>query len=172
MACKFLSLIHFLAGIYFICLLGCSPTPETTPEVGFESYFPIAIGTTELQLQVAVNPIEQARGLMYREQLAPRHGMLFIFETAQQRSFWMRNTPLPLDLAYINTKGAVVEFHRLYPYDEIPVLSRSHNIKFALELQQGQINFLGIQEGDRLDLKALAHALAARGLDPNKRLLH
>lgn len=172
MVCKFLSRTFFLAWIYSACLLSCAPTPENTPPSEFESYFPITVGSTELQLQIAVHPQEQARGLMHRPQLAPQHGMLFVFAAPQQRSFWMRNTPLPLDLAYINTAGELVELHSLYPYDETSVTSSSHAIQFALELEQGQMKALGIQSGDRLDLDAVARALTARGIDPDTRLVH
>lgn len=138
--------------------------------MGPEAYFPIKVGSVELELQLAIYPNEQARGLMHREALAPRHGMLFVFAMPQERSFWMRNTLIPLDLGYFNARGSLLEIHRLYPHDEKMVRSRSPNIQFALELEQGEMKALGIQPGDQLDLEALANALLARGIDPKTRL--
>lgn len=172
MACKFLSQIPFTKWLLLLCLAACSPAPRDSAPAGPEDYFPIEVGDAELELQLAVHPNEQARGLMFREALAPRHGMLFIFAEPKQRSFWMRNTPLPLDLAYFDAEGRLVESHRLYPHDERPVLSRSNEIKFALELEQGQMAALEIEIGDSLDLNALAQALTARGLDPKSYIQH
>ncbi len=172
MACKFLSQISFTKWLLLLCLAACSPTPQESAPAGPEDCFPIAVGDAPLELQLAVHPNEQARGLMFREALAPRHGMLFIFAEPKQRSFWMRNTPLPLDLAYFTAEGRLVESHRLFPYDERPVLSRSNEIKFALELEQGQMAALGIEIGDSIDLNALAQALTARGLDPKSYIHH
>ncbi len=166
MACKFLSQIPFTKWLLLLGLVACSPAPRESAFAGPEVYFPITVGDTELELQLAIHPKEQARGLMFREALAPRHGMLFVFAEPKQRSFWMRNTLLPLDLAYFDAEGRLVESHRLYPHDEEPVLSRSNEIKFALELEQGQMTALGIKTGDSLDRKALVQALTSRGLDP------
>jgi uncharacterized membrane protein (UPF0127 family) len=140
--------------------------------MGPETYFPIKVGSIELELQLAIDPNEQARGLMHREALAPRHGMLFVFAMPKERGFWMRNTLIPLDLGYFNTRGSLLEIHRLYPHDENIVRSISKNIQFALELEQGQMKALGIQPGDQLDLAALADALSTRGIDPKARLHH
>lgn len=139
--------------------------------MGPEVYFPIGVGSAQLELQLAIYPNEQARGLMHREALAPRHGMLFVFAQPQERAFWMRNTLIPLDLGYFDAAGSLLEIHHLYPHDEKTVRSRNPNIQFALELEQGQMKALGIQLRDELDLKALAEALSARGMNPNNRLL-
>ena len=140
--------------------------------MGPKTYFPIKVGSIELELQLAIDPNEQARGLMHREALAPRHGMLFVFTMPKERGFWMRNTLIPLDLGYFNARGSLLEIHRLYPHDEKIVRSISKNIQFALELEQGQMKAIGIQPGDQLDLAALADALSARGIDPKARLHH
>ena len=153
-------------------VVGCSPTSDATKPADINDYFPIEVGSAQLELQLAVHSNEQARGLMFREQIAPRHGMLFVFAAPKQGSFWMRNTSLALDLAYFNAEGLLLELYRLYPYDETPILSQSHEIKFALELEQGQMEALGIKSGDRLNMKALAKALTARGFDAKSLLFH
>jgi uncharacterized membrane protein (UPF0127 family) len=160
---------HYLSFCWIICIFlsACSPEPEAVIPLGPENYFSIPVGSTHLKLQVALNKREQAQGLMHRESLDPEHGMLFVFKGAKQRSFWMRNTRLPLDLAYFDSSGVLLELHRLYPHDETLVFSRSNFIQFALELEQGQMKALGIQPGDALNLEALARAITARGGDPD-----
>ena len=64
--------------------------------------------TVRVAVEVAREPEQRARGLMYRRELAPRHGMLFIFDEEQVQSFWMQNTYIPLDMIFINRKMEVV----------------------------------------------------------------
>jgi uncharacterized protein len=59
-------------------------------------------------VEVADTPDTQTRGLMYRTQLAPDHGMIFLFDREQSQSFWMKNTPLSLDMIFISTDGRIV----------------------------------------------------------------
>jgi uncharacterized membrane protein (UPF0127 family) len=172
MACKFLSSRPLTVWIFLILMTACSPSPQETPPQGPEVYFPIRVGSIELELQLAIHPHEQAQGLMYREALEHRHGMLFVFDKPEERNFWMRNTRIPLDLGYFDARGSLLEIHRLYPHDERMVRSRSLEIQFALELEQGQMKALGIQPGDQLDLATLAAALRARGINPKTRLHH
>jgi len=100
--------------------------------------------------EVADEPHEQVAGLMFREKLAPDSGMLFIMSAPRRASFWMKNTGLPLSVAYINPSGVIVEIHDLQPRDEKPVPSAFSNIAFALEMEQGWFTKNSILPGDRL----------------------
>lgn len=100
---------------------------------------------------------------MFRDPLPADHGMLFVFSKAEQRSFWMRNTKIPLDLGYFDASGQLIEIHALYPYDETPVQSRSHEILMALEMNQGWFQRAGIAPGAQLNMKALKQAIRDRG---------
>jgi hypothetical protein len=77
--------------------------------------------------------------------------MLFVFPEEEPRSFWMRNTSIPLSIAYIDADGAVVGIHRMTPYSEEPVPSRAP-AKYALEVNQGEFAANGVQAGDRVEL--------------------
>jgi len=100
--------------------------------------------------EVADEPREQVMGLMFREKLSPDSGMLFIMSPPRRASFWMKNTVLPLSIAYINPSGVIVEIHDLQPHDEKPVPSAFPNIAFALEMEQGWFTENRILPGDRL----------------------
>ena len=131
-----------------------------------QDYFPIKIGARTVKMQVAALPAEVQQGLMFRKTMASDEGMLFVFTAPQQMGFWMRNTTLPLDIGYIDPTGELKEIYPMYPLDERSVSSRSRNIQFCLEMNQGWFKANGVKPGDKLDLKALAEALKARGLKP------
>jgi uncharacterized membrane protein (UPF0127 family) len=76
-------------------------------------------------------------GLMWRKEMGENEGMLFVLPYPQQASFYMRNTLLPLHVAYLDPKGTILELHELKPLDETPVPSQAENIQFVLEMNKG-----------------------------------
>jgi len=131
-------------------------------------WFTINLGGKALRMQLAVRPKELERGLMERRDLGADDAMVFVFERPQPMSFWMRNTPTPLDIAYLSPEGTLVEYYPAYPFDEKSLPSRSQRLQFVVETNQGWFRANGIKQGARLDLKALGAALTARGFDPRK----
>jgi uncharacterized membrane protein (UPF0127 family) len=146
----------------FACV-ACQPNKEPAlAPANSQTYFPISIGGKDLQLQLALNPAEQQKGLMSRDSLAKDHGMLFLFEQPEQRSFWMRNTRIPLDIGYFDASGQLLEVHKLFPHDETPVPSSSRNVLIAVETNRGWYAANGVQAGARIDMPALQSALTRR----------
>ena len=96
----------------------------------------------------------------------PGTGMLFVFEQATQQNFWMKNTRIPLDIAYFSPNGKLVEIHAAKPFDLSGVPSRSKNIQFVLELNLNDFRNQKIKIGDRLDLEEIRIAIEKRGLNP------
>jgi uncharacterized membrane protein (UPF0127 family) len=94
------------------------------------------IGDHTLTVELAVNPTEQMTGLMNRESLKSNHGMLFVFPEPKQASFWMYNTSIPLDLAFLDEDGVILEIIPLVPFEEKPVLSKSSKVSYALEVSR------------------------------------
>ena len=88
-------------------------------------------------------------GLMHRERLAPNHGMLFVFEDKSQQCFWMRNTPLPLTIAFIEDDGTIVQLADMAPRTEVSHCSQKA-VRFALEMEQGWFAKRGIAPGARV----------------------
>lgn len=136
------------------------------PVKGLAEYFPIAIGDKVLRLQLAVTGPEMERGLMGRRALGADEGMVFLFPKPQRLSFWMRNTPLPLDIGYFDAAGRLREHYPLYPFDETSVVSRADDLQFAVEVNQGWFRANAVKGGALLDLKAVTEALRQRGFDP------
>lgn len=131
-------------------------------------HFPIKVGDQTVRMQLAVRPAEMQRGLMERRNLGPDDGMIFVYERPQQMSFWMHNTPAPLDIGFFTRDGILQEVYPLHPFDETSVTSRSSELQFALEVNQGWFRDKGVKPGAKLDLEALAAALKERGFEPAK----
>jgi uncharacterized membrane protein (UPF0127 family) len=153
-----------------LLLAGCTRSePETAaPPKTVEDYFVINVGDRPVRMQLAVSEPEMQRGLMHRRELGRDDGMLFVYLRGTPLSFWMRNTSLPLDIGYFTPTGELAEIYPLYPYDETRVSSRGSNLQFALETNQGWFRDNEVRLGAKLDLKALAAALRARGIAPKQ----
>jgi len=95
------------------------------------------LGSAELEAEVARRNVEIYTGMMFRTNLADTAAMLFVFPTPDRRSFYMRNTQVPLTAAYLAPDGTVLELHDLKPFDETPAASQSDNIQFVLEVPKG-----------------------------------
>ena len=102
-------------------------------------------------VEVADTPSQRERGLMYRTSMPKDHGMLFIFPSDQQLTFWMKNTNIPLAIAYISQDGVIKEIHHMVPHSLNPVQS-DHSVRYGLEVNDGVFAALGIVPGDQVTL--------------------
>lgn len=84
--------------------------------------------------EVALRGLEIMTGMMFRESMGQDEGMLFVLPVAERASFYMRNTRVPLQIAYIDPAGTILELHELKPLNEAPVQSAATNIQFVLEM--------------------------------------
>ena len=110
----------------------------------------LSIKGVKVTAEVADDDHERTMGLMFRDTLEPNSGMLFVMPSVSKASFWMRNTKLPLSIAYINPSGVIMEIHDLEPFNETPVKSHFPNIAYALEMKQGWFTENKILPGDRI----------------------
>ncbi len=108
----------------------------------------------EVEVEIADTDAERERGLMERTELAQDAGMLFVFEEEQQLAFFMRDTLIPLSIAYIDAEGTIVDIQDMQPLDETPVPSAAP-AQYALEVNQGFFEARGIQVGDWVELPLL-----------------
>jgi len=131
-----------------------------------KQFFDLNIGKTGLRVEVAVLPEERAKGLMFRKSMGSNEGMLFIFKKGTKQSFWMKNTRIPLDIGYLSSKGSLVEVHKAKPFDTSGVPSRSSDIKFVLELNEGAYKKLGINIGSKIKMNKISKILQLRGFSP------
>ncbi|KEP69256.1 hypothetical protein DL1_05045 [Thioclava dalianensis] len=102
---------------------------------------------SQFLVEIADTEGERAQGLMGRESLPKSAGMLFVYPDAREVSFWMHNTPLPLDILYIDAAGRVAKIAReAKPFDETPLPSGAP-VQYVLEINGGLSDLLGLSEG-------------------------
>jgi uncharacterized membrane protein (UPF0127 family) len=136
-------LVQRIRGIFFLLLiLSVFETyAQSLPRV------PLYIKNKEIWVEVAKTPEERAMGLMGRTHLGKDEGMLFIFETEGYHSFWMKNTPIPLAIAFIDKECKIVKISEMKP-----LTLNSHTppqpILYALEMEKGWFSSNGIKAGD------------------------
>lgn len=104
-----------------------------------------------VETELAKTPEQRNFGFMERKNIPDGTGMLFIFEYDQQLSFWMKNTPHPLSIAYIDSNGTIRELHDMKPFSLSPVES-SVSVRYALEVPQGWFTKNNIPEGSKISL--------------------
>lgn len=97
--------------------------------------------------EIADTQETRERGLMFRQSLPDGEGMLFVFENDQILSFWMKNTYIPLSIAYITFDGRIVDIQNMFPHNIVPVVS-SRSVRYALEVPQNWFERAGVQVGD------------------------
>jgi len=108
-------------------------------------------GAHRFKVEVVDTDESRARGLMFRQELAPNSGMLFDFLSERPVSFWMQNTYIPLDMLFVLANGEIVRIHEnARPHDQTPIPS-GQPVRFVLEIPGGRSAELGIAEGDRLE---------------------
>lgn len=167
-----------VAAVSLLSLCGCakgadpvgggSKVAKGAEVKGVDVFFPLTVGDKVLRVQVVVTMDEQQRGLMGRRDLGTDDGMVFVYPLPQQMSFWMRNTPTPLDIGFFNGEGVLGEVYPMYPFDETPVKSVGADYTLALETNQGWFAKNGIKPGAKVNLAQLAEALRARGFKPSR----
>ena len=137
----FLSLI-----LFFTALTACKGQERfETQELTIEGRG----GNVIIKAEIARTEAQRAQGLMFRQELKDGNGMLFIFERDQILSFWMKDTFIPLSIAFIANDGRILEIHDMEPEDLSPVRS-GRSARYALEVPQGWFDRAGIVIGDRV----------------------
>ncbi len=97
----------------------------------------LQIGNYIVKVEIVDNIESKTLGLMYRNNLPENNGMFFVFNEPIKAYFWNKNTPLALDIAFIDREGIIIEILKLNPFDETIIQSISNKVYYALELNQG-----------------------------------
>ena len=108
-------------------------------------------GRHPFRVEIADTPSKRAQGLQGRESLSPGTGMLFDFKSPQPVFFWMKNTPVPLDMIFIGAKGRIINIARQTTPLSLAVIPSAEPARAVLEILGGQAKRLGIVKGDRVE---------------------
>lgn len=137
---------------------GCAPTePNELDKLGTVT---LTIKGKQVQLWIADSNDERLKGLMFvtAEQMAPlpdgtERGMIFIFPHDETGSFWMKNTIIPLDIAYISANGTVVTTHTMAALDDRPnQYPATSPYRYTIELNANRFADLGLKKGDKIEI--------------------
>lgn len=144
------------AAFLFIVLAGCAGRPALANGVPMmlpDSPSSLVIATTKgektFSVEIADDPKERERGLMFRRSMGDDHGMLFVFPGEGEISFWMKNTPMALDMIFIASDGTVRAVKRGEPFSQDNV-SPGVPVQYVLELKAGTAQRAGIEVGDKV----------------------
>lgn len=132
-----------LLAVLWACALACAPDVPGA-ELPVET---LVVGNVRITAEVAATREDRSRGLMYRESLPDDHGMLFIYPEEAPLAFWMRNTSLPLSIAFADGGGRIFRIADMEPHSEEPVPS-GRPARYALEMNRGWFGRRGVFVGD------------------------
>jgi uncharacterized membrane protein (UPF0127 family) len=154
---RFLSELRLLA-LFALVLAGCTrpagPTVVLHPKNG---------SPVHVRVELADTPRSQSVGLMYRKEMPEDHGMLFLFGDDSDHGFWMKNTPLPLDMLFISKEGTIVGIiAETEPYS-LELRRVGTPSRFVLEVNGGFAARHGIAAGDRVTYEGIAGEKVAAG---------
>ncbi|MBQ0050768.1 MAG: DUF192 domain-containing protein [Treponema sp.] len=145
---------RILKNLFLFCLLALMLTACSATELPVKNLKITKADGTEITVkaEIAKKVEERNRGFMFRKHIPDGTGMLFIFERDQILNFWMKNTPHPLSIAYIDYSGKIRNIYDMKPFSEAGITS-TVSVRYALEVPQGWYEKTGIKVGDTLDLK-------------------
>ncbi len=128
-------------------LLHAEPSPTPKPQHNLPTAT-LSLGTNTLTTQIAADDASRELGLMSRTNLTDSEGMIFVFPQPRPVTFWMKDTPIPLSIAYISSSGRILELHDMKPFDETSIPSTSQAVVYALEVAKGWFDRHGVLPGD------------------------
>lgn len=132
--------------------LHAQPAPETGAAVMDRQPLEIATakGVLVFEVELAATDAQRARGLMFRDTLGDRRGMLFDFKVDQPVAMWMKNTKIPLDMLFIRADGTIARIAAMTtPFSE-QTISSGEPVRAVLEIDGGAARRLGIAAGDKV----------------------
>ena len=123
-----------------------TPAPRGEPQPKLP-VMKLWVGTNQVDAEIAQTLPQIQTGMMFRTNMAEMEGMLFVFPQPHQVAFYMRNTLLPLSCAYIDPEGTILEIYDMEPLNEATIRSRSDQIQYVLEMNQGWFDRHNIRPG-------------------------
>jgi hypothetical protein len=134
-----------------------------TEEADLQVRFPVRVGAVTTRQRLAATELEKARGLMGTAALPEDEGMVFLYQEDLQMRFWMKDTPLDLDIAFVAADGTILEVRTMQAGDTNTTVSASDRVRFSVEMAAGWFARRGVKPGDKVELAALRAGLTARG---------
>ena len=143
-------LVRRLAALCLLLAAACAhgPEPQRLDKVQIE------LGGRKLAVEAACTPQQREMGMMYRQTLKPDEGMLFVFPHDEELDFYMKNTYVPLSIAFIKSNGVIANIAHMEPYSLETHRSRT-DCRFALEMPFGWFSRNGVAEDSKVTIPDL-----------------
>jgi uncharacterized membrane protein (UPF0127 family) len=139
---------HRVLCLLFALAFSAGSSAQTEAQPRLDS-ITLRAGMYNIRAEVALTPLQTQTGMMFRKEMAQHEGMLFVFDSPARRCFWMKNTLLPLSIAYIADDGTIVDVIDMQPLSETTHCS-SQPVRFALEMNQGWFAKRGFKPGFKI----------------------
>jgi hypothetical protein len=123
--------------------------PERLKKINAEELWVLNIKETKVYVELAATDDERSRGLKFRKNMSKDDGMLFLYKKEAHRSFWMKDTHIPLSIAYIKSDGTISSIHPAKPLDESSIKSKEE-VQYVLEMNQGWFDENKVKAGDKI----------------------
>lgn len=136
--------------IVILCIIVFPPIVKYILSFSENQKITITIKKYKLIVEIADSKLTRTAGLMFRKELGLNEGMLFVFETEKKVSFWMKNTSIPLSIAFIDRNGVITEILDLKPNDLTSKKSKK-KVKYALEVNQDYFRKNDVKAGDKIE---------------------
>ncbi len=144
-------LLLALLGLGLIAPLPSHAQTAPTDDVGPLAKVTLHVGKASLTTEIAASSAQQERGLMFVTKLGDNDGMIFLLPKVTTATFWMKNTLIPLSVAFIDKNGVILEIHDMKPMDETITRSDSDHVAYALETNLHWFALNGVKPGDKID---------------------
>ena len=144
--------VNLRAGCLVVMILsGC--LPSAVPDCPYElPGVVVSINGQDLFVELAFTPDTRSCGLSNRYTLGEDNGMLFLFPTMEKRTFWMKNTHIPLSIAFMDDTGKIVMIHQMEADQTSTTYHSFQSVRYAPEVNQGWFRLHGIKIGDRVEM--------------------
>ena len=143
-----MSLTYRLALSTLLVIFSLSPLAQEAPQLNLP-VVQLQAGMHNIRAQVAATVDQRATGLMHRREMAQHEGMLFVFEQPTVQCFWMKNTLLPLSIAFLADDGTVVNIDEMKP-QTLDSHCSTKPVRYVLEMNQGWFAKRGVKPGAKL----------------------
>lgn len=141
-----------LCGVLLVCLNGCQEALQYEPYEASGMTRSMKVGESSVDVEIAADPQTRRRGLMKRDKMPESHGMIFMYPTERVLHFWMKNTYLPLSIAFFNDDGVITNIEHMEPLVEEPGATSVVPVKYALEVNRGWFAKHGVKAGSRIEI--------------------
>jgi uncharacterized protein len=144
-------LVVALFGLFLPISLPAQTAAPDAPAVEPMAKVTLHLGKVSLTTEIAATSAQQERGLMYVTKLGDNEGMIFLLPQVTTATFWMKNTLIPLSIAFIDKNGVILEIHDMKPMDETITRSDSDKVAYALETNLHWFSLNDVKPGDKID---------------------